>query len=72
MKITSVGTKRLTCRETSRRHAVADRFNHLGVIGALLRREGIYYSQLATWRKNRATAYGCIDRQHSPGECQGQ
>ena len=43
--------------------AAADRCTQPGEIGALLRREGIYSSQLATWRKNRATAEGRIDRQ---------
>jgi transposase len=33
--------------------AVADRCTAPGEIGALLRREGIYSSQLATWRKQR-------------------
>jgi len=33
-----------------------------GSIGALLRREGIYSSQLAAWRKNRATADGALAR----------
>ena len=43
--------------------AAADRCTEPGAIGALLRREGIYSSQLATWRKNRATADGRIVRQ---------
>jgi transposase-like protein len=34
--------------------AAADRCSQVGEIGALLRREGIYSSQLATWRKQRA------------------
>jgi transposase len=34
--------------------AAADRCSQIGEIGALLRREGIYSSQLATWRKQRA------------------
>src|ERR1017187_7861992 len=33
--------------------AAADRCSKNGEIGALLRREGIYFSQLATWRKQR-------------------
>lgn len=40
----------------SERHRIlsaADRCNKNGEIGALLRREGIYSSQLATWRKRR-------------------
>jgi len=36
--------------------AAADGCKAPGEIGALLRREGIYSSQLATWRKLRATA----------------
>ena len=43
--------------------AAADRCTEPGEIGALLRREGIYSSQLATWRKNRATADGRMVRQ---------
>lgn len=35
--------------------AAADRCSKNGEIGALLRREGIYSSHLATWRKQRAT-----------------
>ena len=42
--------------------AAAERCTESGAIGALLRREGIYSSQLAAWRKNRATADGAIDR----------
>lgn len=34
--------------------AAADRCAEVGEIGALLRREGLYSSQLATWRKQRA------------------
>ena len=40
--------------ETRRILAAADRCTQVGEIGALLRREGIYSSQLATWRKQRA------------------
>ena len=42
--------------------AAAERCTESGAIGALLRREGIYSSQLAAWRKNRTTADGAIDR----------
>ena len=42
--------------------AAADRCTESGEIGALLRREGIYSSQLAAWRKNRAAADGGIAR----------
>jgi transposase-like protein len=38
--------------------AAADRCTQPGAVGALLRREGIYSSQLAAWRKNRAAADG--------------
>jgi len=38
--------------------AAADRCTQPGEIGALLRREGIYSSQLAAWRKNRAVVGG--------------
>ena len=40
--------------------AAADRCTQPGETGALLRREGIYSSQLAAWRKNRVTADGRI------------
>lgn len=36
--------------------AAADRCTAPGEIGALLRREGIYSSQLATWRKQRVAS----------------
>ena len=36
--------------------AAADGCQKTGEIGALLRREGIYSSQLATWRKQRTAA----------------
>ena len=38
--------------------AAADRCSESGDIGALLRREGIYSSHLATWRKQRASLDG--------------
>ena len=38
--------------------AAADRCTEPGEIGALLRREGIYSSQLATWRKQRVANGG--------------
>jgi len=41
--------------------AAADRCSKIGEIGALLRREGIYSSQLATWRKRReATEHAAL------------
>lgn len=40
-------------RERRRILAAADRCSAPGEIGALLRREGIYSSQLAAWRKKR-------------------
>ena len=49
---------------SSERHrilAAADRCRKTGEIGALLRREGIYSSQLATWRKRRvATEHAAL------------
>jgi transposase-like protein len=39
--------------EIQRILAAADRCSEAGEIGALLRREGIYSSQLSTWRKQR-------------------
>jgi transposase-like protein len=36
--------------------AAADRCSKIGEIGALLRREGIYSSQLAAWRKRRVAS----------------
>jgi len=48
----------------SERHrilAAADRCSKAGEIGALLRREGIYSSQLAAWRKRRvATEHAAL------------
>lgn len=44
---------------SSEKHRIlveADACNEAGEIGALLRREGIYSSQLTTWRKQRAAA----------------
>lgn len=44
--------------------AAADRCTAPGEVGALLRREGIYSSQLAAWRKKRvATGRGGLDSQ---------
>src|SRR5450759_3914102 len=44
--------------------AAADRCTQIGEIGALLRREGIYSSQLATWRKQRvATERAALEPQ---------
>jgi len=41
--------------------AAADRCSKNGEIGAMLRREGIYSSQLATWRKRReATEHAAL------------
>jgi transposase-like protein len=37
-----------------------------GDIGALLRREGIYSSHLATWRKQRASEGGALERKRGP------
>ena len=43
-------------KEKHRILGVADRCTEAGAIGALLRREGIYSSQLATWRRQRETS----------------
>ena len=43
-----------TAEYKSRILAEADRCKHDGEIGALLRREGLYSSHLATWRAQRA------------------
>jgi transposase-like protein len=45
--------------------AAADACVVSGDIGALLRREGIYSSHLATWRKQRAEA-GALERKRGP------
>lgn len=48
--------RQFSSREKRRILAAADRCTEVGEIGALLRREGIYSSLLATWRKQRAAA----------------
>lgn len=45
--------RRFSSAEKQRILALADRCTKPGEIGALLRREGIYSSMLATWRKQR-------------------
>jgi transposase len=45
--------RQFSSKEKRRILAAADRCDEAGAIGALLRREGIYSSQLATWRKQR-------------------
>jgi transposase len=45
--------RQFSSSERRRILAAADRCSKTGEIGALLRREGIYSSQLATWRKQR-------------------
>ena len=47
--------RQFSSSERRRILAAADRCSKTGQIGALLRREGIYSSQLATWRKRRET-----------------
>lgn len=37
----------------------ADECKTPGAVGALLRREGLYSSHLATWRADAATCWGC-------------
>lgn len=46
--------RQFSATEKRRIVAAADRCDKPGEIGALLRREGIYSSQLASWRKLRA------------------
>ena len=46
--------RQFSSHEKHRILAAADRCREVGEIGALLRREGIYSSPLATWRKPRA------------------
>ena len=45
--------RQFSSKEKHRILAAADRCTEVGQIGALLRREGIYSSQLATWRRQR-------------------
>ena len=54
-EVVAVARRRQFSRGDRRRIlAAADRCSEQGEIGALLRCEGIYSSQLATWRKQRA------------------
>lgn len=54
-EVVAVARRRQFSRGDKRRIlAAADRCRKPGEIGALLRREGIYSSQLAYWRKQRA------------------
>jgi transposase-like protein len=48
--------RRFSAAEKRRLLNAADRCTKPGELGALLRREGIYSSMLATWRKQRAQA----------------
>jgi transposase-like protein len=48
--------RQFSSKEKRRILAAADRCAEAGAIGALLRREGIYSSQLATWRRQRAAS----------------
>ena len=48
--------RQFSTSEKRRILAAADRCHKTGEIGALLRREGIYSSQLTTWRKQRRAA----------------
>jgi transposase-like protein len=48
--------RQFSSSEKRRILAAADACKETGEIGALLRREGIYSSHLATWRKQRAAA----------------
>ena len=54
-EVVAIARRRQFSRVDKRRIlAAADRCSKPGEIGALLRREGIYSSQLAYWRKQRA------------------
>jgi transposase len=54
-EVAAIAQRRQFSPSTKRRIlAAADRCSEPGEIGALLRREGIYSSQLSTWRKQRA------------------
>ena len=54
-EVVAVARRRQISRSDKRRIlAAADRCSKPGDIGALLRREGIYSSQLSAWRKPRA------------------
>jgi transposase len=54
-EVVAIAQRRQFSPSTKRRIlAAADRCSEPGEIGALLRREGIYSSQLSTWRKQRA------------------
>ena len=48
--------RQFSSHEKCRILAAADRCTEVGEIGALLRREVLYSSQLATWRKQREVA----------------
>jgi len=48
--------RRFSAAEKQRILSEADRCTEPGQLGALLRREGIYASMLATWRRQRAQA----------------
>ena len=45
--------RQFSSKEKRRILSAAERCSESGAIGALLRREGIYSSQLATWRRQR-------------------
>ena len=49
--------RQFSSKEKRRILAAADRCSEAGAIGALLRREGIYSSQLATWRRQREASF---------------
>lgn len=58
--VASARRRQISPSEKRRIVAAADRCTQPGEIGALLRREGIYSSQLAAWRKNRAAVGGAV------------
>ena len=62
-EVVAIARRRQTSPSEKRRIvAAAGRCTQPGEIGALLRREGIYSSQLATWRKNLAAATAGAER----------
>lgn len=54
--VASAKRRQFSAAEKRRILNAADRCTQPGELGALLRREGIYSSMLATWRKQRAQA----------------
>jgi transposase len=59
--------RQFSASERQRILAAADRCSQAGEIGALLRREGIYSSQLAAWRKRRVASEHAALAPHKRG-----